>query len=132
MSNVPGDRKYTEDHEWVKDLGNGQAEIGITDYAQAELSDIVYVELPPVGKEVRKGDVLATLEAVKTVADVYAPVDGVVAEVNTSLENAPETINNDPYGNGWIVRLKLRDPSQLNNLLTPEQYQKLIGESNPS
>ncbi|MCF6191660.1 MAG: glycine cleavage system protein GcvH [Candidatus Hydrothermae bacterium] len=132
MSNVPGDRKYTEDHEWVKDLGNGNAEIGITDYAQAELSDIVYVELPAVGKEVRKGDVLATLEAVKTVADVYAPIDGVVVEVNTSLENAPETINNDPYGQGWIVRLQMHDSSQLNNLLSPEQYQKLIGDTNPS
>ncbi len=132
MSNVPGDRKYTEDHEWVKDLGNGRAEIGITDYAQAELSDIVYVELPAVGKEVRKGDVLATLEAVKTVADVYAPLDGVVVEVNTSLENAPETINNDPYGQGWIVRLEMHDPTQLNNLLSPEQYQKLIGDTNPS
>ncbi len=132
MSNVPDDRKYTQDHEWVKDLGNGQVDVGITDYAQAELSDIVYVELPPVGKEVRKGDVLATLEAVKTVADVYAPVDGVVVEVNRNLENAPETINNDPYGGGWIVRLKISDPSQLDSLLTPEEYRKLIGENNPA
>lgn len=126
MSHIPEDLKYTEEHEWVRVLDDHRVEVGITDFAQSELSDIVYVELPEVGKKVRKGEVIATVEAVKTVAEVYSPVSGKVVEVNSALEDAPETINQDPYGKGWMVRIELSDPGELEGLLTPEQYKQLI------
>ncbi len=129
MSHVPEDLLYTEEHEWVRKLDERTVEIGITDFAQSELSDIVYVELPEVGKEVRKGDVLATLEAVKTVAEVYSPVSGKVVAVNEALESAPEKVNQDPYGEGWILRLELADPAELEGLLSAEAYRNLLETS---
>ncbi len=124
--NIPEDLKYTEEHEWVRVLDGNRVEVGITDFAQAELSDIVYVELPEAGREVRRGEAVATLEAVKTVAEVYSPLSGRVVEVNTALEEAPERINQDPYGEGWIFRMEITHPEELENLLTPEQYRKIV------
>jgi glycine cleavage system H protein len=123
---VPKNLKYTEDHEWAL-LKNDIAVIGITYYAQHELGDIVYVELPSVGSSFSKGDALGTIEAVKTVADVYAPLSGEVVEVNEALQDASELLNKDPYGEGWIVKLKLADPAEVADLIAPEAYEKLIG-----
>jgi len=127
MSKVPEELKYSKDHEWVKVEGD-IAIVGITDYAQTELGDIVYVELPEVGTKVQKGDTVATVEAVKTAADVYAPVSGEIVEVNKALEEHAELINKDPYGEGWIVKIKMTNPDELNELLSAEEYKKLIGE----
>lgn len=127
MSKVPEELKYTRDHEWVRVDGD-VAIVGITDYAQSELGDIVYVELPEVGRKVEKGEAVATIEAVKTAADVYAPVSGEVIEVNSALEEHAELINKDPYGEGWIVKIKMSNPDELNELLPAEEYKKLIGE----
>jgi glycine cleavage system H protein len=123
--NLPEELRYTKDHEWIK-LEGDQAVVGITDYAQSELGDIVFVEVPTVGETLSQGDTLATVEAVKTVADVYMPVDGEVLEMNPALENTPELINQDPYGKGWIARIKVTNPDQVNNLLTADQYKELI------
>ncbi len=127
MSRVPEELKYSKDHEWVRVEGD-IAVVGITDYAQSELGDIVYVELPEVGTKVQKGDTVATVEAVKTAADVYSPVSGEVVEVNSSLEEHAELINKDPYGEGWIVKIKMSNPDELGELLSAEEYKKLIGE----
>ncbi len=127
MSRVPEELKYSKDHEWVRVEGD-IAVVGITDYAQSELGDIVYVELPEVGTKVQKGDTVATVEAVKTAADVYSPVSGEVVEVNSALEEHAELINKDPYGEGWIVKIKMSNPDELNELLSAEEYKKLIGE----
>ena len=124
---IPEELKYSKDHEWVRVEGEF-AVTGITDYAQGELSDIVYVELPKLGKEVKQGDVFGTIEAVKAVADLYAAVSGEVVKVNDKLAKAPELVNKDPYGDGWMVKLTSKDPSELDSLLTAEQYQKLIGK----
>jgi len=124
---VPGELKYTEEHEWVKVEG-GIAIVGITDFAQNELSDIVYVELPEVGKNIKKGDVIATVEAVKTVADVYSPVSGEIIEVNEKLKDEPSIINNDPYGEGWIAKVKMENPEEINALLDHAAYKKLVEE----
>lgn len=123
--NIPEDLKYTQEHEWVKVDGD-IATIGITDYAQGELSDIVYLELPEVGKTLQKGDVITTLEAVKTVADVYTPVSGEIVEVNEKLSEQPGIINEDPYGEGWIVKIKLSNPDELGELLTAEDYKNIV------
>ncbi|MBO8152264.1 MAG: glycine cleavage system protein GcvH [Candidatus Neomarinimicrobiota bacterium] len=123
--NVPEDLKYTNDHEWVKVDGD-TAIVGITDYAQSELGDIVYIELPEVGREVSKGDPAATIEAVKTVADVYSPLSGEVIEVNEKLKDATEIVNKDPYGDGWMFKIRMKDKDELNELLTAEDYKKLI------
>ncbi len=123
--NLPEDLRYSQDHEWIKVEGD-VATIGITDYAQSELGDIVFVEVPTVGETLSKGDTLGTIEAVKTVADVYMPVDGEVLEMNADLESTPELINQDPYGKGWIARIKLSDPAQLEELLTADKYKELI------
>ncbi len=127
MSNVPEGLRYTKDHEWAKLEGN-RARIGITDHAQNELTDVVYVELPAIGKTVKQGDVLGTVESVKAVSEIYAPMSGKVAEVNKSLENAPEIVNKDPYGAGWMVLLELADPPEVAKLLDTNAYRKLIGE----
>ncbi len=127
MSRVPEELKYSKDHEWVRVEGD-IAVVGITDYAQSELGDIVYVELPEVGTKVQKGETVATVEAVKTAADVYAPISGEVVEVNSALEEHAELINKDPYGEGWIVKIKMSNPDELNELLSAEEYKKLIGE----
>ncbi len=123
--NIPEELKYTEEHEWVRVDGD-IATVGITDYAQGELSDIVYLELPEVGKTVQKGDVITTLEAVKTVADVYTPVSGEIIEVNEKLSEQPGLINEDPYGEGWIVKIRLSNPDELNELLSAADYKNII------
>lgn len=123
---IPKELKYTKDHEWVRVEGDS-AVTGITDYAQGELSDIVYVELPKPGRQVKQGDVFGTIEAVKAVADLYAGVSGEVAEVNEELAKSPDLVNKDAYGKGWMVKLKMKDPSELDKLLSAEEYRKLIG-----
>lgn len=125
---VPQELKYTKEHEWIKVLDGNLALIGITDFAQQELSDVVYVELPPVGKKVKKGDEVASVEAVKTVASVYSPVSGTVVEVNEKLKDDPALINKDPYGDGWICKIEMENPEELNECLTAEEYKKLIAE----
>ncbi len=124
---IPEGLKYTKEHEWIQ-VDGGVGIVGITDYAQNELSDIVFVELPEVGQKVAKGERVATLEAVKTVADVYSPVTGEVIEVNERLADEPDLINRDPYGDGWIVKIKIENPDELNDLLSAEEYEKLVEE----
>jgi glycine cleavage system H protein len=124
--NVPADLKYTKNHEWVKVDGD-IATVGITDHAQKELGDIVFVELPETGEEFEKDEAIGTIEAVKTVADMNTPVSGEITEVNEDLEDASELMNQDPYGDGWIAKLKMSDPSELEDLLTAEEYKDLIG-----
>jgi len=124
---VPQNLLYTETHEWVEVL-DGEVRVGITDYAQSKLGDVVYVELPPKGAKFSKGDKVCEIESVKTVAEIYAPVTGVVTEVNEKLNDAPELVNEDPYGEGWIFKLAIEDPSQLDTLLPPEKYAELQGQ----
>ncbi len=125
--NFPENLRYTKDHEWIRVLEDGKtALIGITDFAQHELGDIVYVEIQPVGTELRKGDPLGTVEAVKTVADVYMPVSGKILEFNEKLQDHPELINQDPYGEGWIARIEMTHPEELDELLSAEEYQAMI------
>jgi len=124
-SSYPKDRKYTKEHEWAL-LEKGIAIVGITWYAQSKLKDIVYVELPKVGKKIKKGDVLAVVESVKTASDIYAPLSGEVIEVNVKLERNPEIINKDPYGEGWIAKIKIENEDEIKELLSAEEYEKLI------
>jgi glycine cleavage system H protein len=119
--------KYSETHEWLKIEGN-TATIGITDYAQNELGDIVFIELPDVGKELKPEDVLATVEAVKAVEEIYIPIAGKVLESNTKLQDSPELINSSPYDEGWIAKIEILNEDELKNLLSPEEYKELIGE----
>ena len=121
---IPDDLQYTKSHEWVR-MEDGTATIGITDHAQDELGDVVFVELPGEGTTFDAGDSFGTVESVKAVSDLYTPVGGEVVEVNTSLEDAPEKINDDPYGEGWIVRLRTTDEA---DLLSPEEYEKVVAE----
>jgi len=123
---APVNLKYTKDHEWAR-LEGANAVVGVTEYAQSQLGDVVYIELPKVGDVVSQGDVIGTIEAVKTVADIYSPVSGEIAAVNAALKDASELVNKDPYGEGWIASIKLSDPSELNALLTPADYDKLVG-----
>ena len=125
--NVPDDLKYSEEHEWVRVEG-GEAVVGITDFAQHELTEIVFVELPEVGKKVDKGGALAVVESVKAVSDVYSPVSGTVKAVNSALEDQPELVNNAPYGGGWMVRLELADASELDALMDAAAYKQFIQE----
>ena len=125
---VPKDRFYTKEHEWLLVEEGNKARVGITDYAQSELGDIVYVELPELNTEVDSGDVLANIESVKSVAAVYAPVGGKVIDVNSELENSPELINEYPYEDGWICVLEMRDPSEVEDLLTAEEYAEYLQE----
>lgn len=128
MSDVPKDLRYTEDHEWVRyDEDAGVATVGITDYAQGELGDIVFLELPDTGTEVSEHDSCGTIEAVKAVAELYAPVSGEVTESNADLDEEPETVNRDPYGDGWMIRIEMSDPSELDDLLDADGYEKHIG-----
>jgi glycine cleavage system H protein len=124
--NFPSDLKYTQEHEWIKVLDNNTALVGITDFAQNELGDIVYVEVDTVGETVEKDEVFGTIEAVKTVSDLFMPVTAEVLEFNQLLEDAPETVNTDPYGDGWIVKVKILDPKQLDELMDSEAYQAYI------
>lgn len=127
--NIPSDLLYSNDHEWVK-LDEDIATIGITDFAQQELGDIVYIEIETVGDNLQKEQVFGTVEAVKTVSDLFMPISGEVLEFNTALEDTPETVNNEPYESGWIIKIKIENPSQLKHLLSAEQYKQLIQSSN--
>lgn len=123
--NIPSNLKYTKDHEWI--LVEGETgTVGVTDFAQSELGDIVYVDIPTLDEEVAKDEVFGTIEAVKTVSDLFLPVSGTVVEFNEALESAPENINKDPYGNGWIVKIKISDLSELDSLLDAEAYSALV------
>lgn len=124
--NIPSDLKYTKDHEWLKVEGN-VAIVGITDFAQGELGDIVYVEVETEGEELDQEEVFGSIEAVKTVSDLFMPVSGEITEFNDALEQDPETVNNDPYGAGWLVKIDMSDATQVEGLLNADQYQELIG-----
>ena len=124
--NTPSELKYTKDHEWIKVEGD-TATIGITDYAQGELGDIVFVDVDTVDEDLNEGDVFGSVEAVKTVSDLYLPVAGTVLEVNADLEDQPELLNTDPYGKGWIIKLKIADSTDLSTLLSAEEYQEVVG-----
>ncbi len=123
--NIPDNLKYTKDHEWIKIDGN-EALIGITDYAQNELGDIVFIEVETEGETLEKEETFGTIEAVKTVSDLFMPVSGDVLEFNEALEQSPEIVNNDPYGDGWIIKVKIADPSELDDLLDAAAYKDLI------
>lgn len=123
----PTDLKYTKDHEWLRVEGN-EAYVGITDYAQGELGEIVYVDITTEGETVAKEEVFGTIEAVKTVSDLFMPVSGEVLEVNAELEDAPELVNEDAYGKGWLIKIALTDASELDDLLSAEEYQQLIAK----
>ncbi len=125
MSNVPADLKYTKEHEWAK-IEGGQARIGITAFAQEQLGDVVFVELPKVGATVSGAKTFGVVESVKAVSDLYAPLSGEVVEVNTELTKKPETVNTDPYGRGWMIVVRLSNPGEAGALLSAEAYQQLI------
>ena len=126
MSNVPTDLKYAKSHEWVRVSGD-TATVGITDHAQHELTDIVFVELPAVGRKVKAGEACAVVESVKTASDIYSPVSGEILEVNQAVVDKPELVNTDPHGNGWFYKIKLSNAAEVNALLTPEDYKAQIG-----
>lgn len=123
--NIPEDLKYTKDHEWIKIEGD-EATIGITDFAQGELGDIVYVEIETEGEELNKGDVFGTVEAVKTVSDLFMPVSGEVSAINEDLESQPELVNSDPYGKGWMIKIKIADKKELDETLSVDAYKELV------
>ena len=127
MTNVPADLKYAKTHEWVR-VQADTATVGITDHAQHELTDIVFVELPAVGRRIKAGEACAVVESVKTASDIYAPASGEVVEVNKVLPDNPALVNTEPYGAGWFYKIKLNDPTELNQLLSPESYQAQIGQ----
>jgi glycine cleavage system H protein len=124
--NLPEDLKYTKEHEWVRVEGD-VATVGITDFAQGELGDIVYVEIETEGESLDSGETFGTVEAVKTVSDLFMPLSGEVIEVNGALEGSPETVNSDPYGDGWMVKIRLSDASQVDGLMTAEAYGAMVG-----
>lgn len=124
---IPGNLKYTKEHEWVLVEGT-IGTIGVTDYAQGELGDVVFVDIDPAISEVKKGASIGTIEAVKTVSDIYSPFSGKVVEINEALKDSPEVVNSDPYGNGWMLKIEMSDPSELNDLLDAASYQALIGQ----
>jgi glycine cleavage system H protein len=126
MANFPQELKYTKDHEWVR-IDGDTATIGITDFAQSELGDIVYVEVETIGDSLGHGDVFGTVEAVKTVSDLFMPVSGEVLELNGELDGQPELVNKDPYGQGWMIKVKMSDPSEAGSLLSADDYKKLVG-----
>lgn len=122
----PADLKYTKDHEWIRVEGDTGV-VGITEYAQGELGDVVFVELPPVGTKLHQGKQFGTIEAVKTVSDLYAPVSGEITEVNTALKDSPEAVNKEPYKGGWMVKVRIADKGELNNLLDSSKYLEMVG-----
>jgi glycine cleavage system H protein len=124
--NIPANLKYTKDHEWIRVEGEN-AYVGITDFAQGELGDIVFIEIETVGETLKREEVFGTIEAVKTVSDMFMPVSGEILEMNSAIEDTPEVVNKDPYGKGWMIKLKISDPAELNDLLTPEKYSALVG-----
>ena len=123
---IKADLKYTKDHEWIS-IDGDSATIGITDYAQGELGDIVYVEIESLGEQLDKEEIFGSVEAVKTVSDLFLPVSGEITEMNDSLEDNPELINDDPYGEGWIIKMKISDQNELSDLLSADAYKELIG-----
>jgi glycine cleavage system H protein len=125
--NFPDNLKYTKDHEWISVQGK-IGTIGVTDYAQGELGDVVFIDINSAGEDIKAGDSIGTIEAVKTVSDIYAPCSGKIVEVNGHLQTQPEVVNTDPYGLGWMVKIEIADPSELNSLLDAEAYKKLIGK----
>ncbi len=126
--NIPENLKYTKEHEWIR-IEDGEGYVGITDFAQKELGDIVYIEIETVGEDLKKEDPFGTVEAVKTVSDLFMPVSATVLEANEALEDSPELVNEDPYGEGWMIKIKFTDPSELDELLSPAEYASLISES---
>jgi glycine cleavage system H protein len=129
MSEIPTDLVYTKEHEYLQSTGADVYSVGITDYAQGELGDIVYVELPEVGDSFRRMEVFGTVEAVKAVSDLYCPISGEIVEVNERLSDDPGLVNSDPYGKGWLVRIRVTDEGELEELMSPEDYSAHIGES---
>ncbi|NQY33791.1 MAG: glycine cleavage system protein GcvH [Alteromonadaceae bacterium] len=128
MSNIPSDLKYATSHEWVRNEGDGTVTIGITEHAQGLLGDMVFVELPEVGDKVTTGDDIAVAESVKAASDIYAPVSGEVVAINEDLEDSPELVNSDAFGDGWMFKIKLDDAGELENLLNAEGYKNSIDE----
>lgn len=122
----PEDLKYTKEHEWLRDNADGTATVGVTDFAQSELGDIVFVELEPEGTEFEQDEVFGTVEAVKTVSELFAPVAGEIIEINGALEAEPELVNDDPYGDGWMVKIAVADEEQLNELMTAGEYKEIV------
>ena len=123
--NIPQSLKYTKEHEWVRE-DSDTVTVGITDHAQGELGDIIFVEFPEIGQKVEKDEPCGTIEAVKTVADLFAPISGTVIEINETLDDSPESVNNDPYGDGWMVKVSVFEPGELDNLMSADQYQEMI------
>ena len=122
---IPENLKYTKDHEWIR-VEEGFAYVGVTDFAQGELGDVVFVEIETEGENLDKEEVFGTIEAVKTVSDIFMPISGEVLEINSKIEDEPELVNKDPYGEGWLIKISIADSSELDELLTPEQYNDLI------
>ena len=127
MANIPKDLHYTEEHEYIRKNSDGTVDVGITDYAQGELGDVVYVELPKVGTKLGKHDVFGTIEAVKAVSELFSPVAGEVTEVNARLDQEPALVNSDPYGAGWMIKLRVEDPSGVESLMSAEAYTSHVG-----
>ncbi|HNX78656.1 MAG TPA: glycine cleavage system protein GcvH [Prolixibacteraceae bacterium] len=123
--NIPDNLLFTQDHEWIS-IENDLATVGISDFAQGELGDVVFVEIETLGETLGKGEIFGTVEAVKTVSDLFMPVSGEVVEINEALADKPELINKDPFGSGWMIRIKVSDPGELSDLLTPDSYRKMI------
>jgi glycine cleavage system H protein len=123
--NIPADLLYTKDHEWIS-IEDGVGTIGVTDFAQKELGDVIFVEIETVGETLQKDEIFGTIEAVKTVSDLFMPVSGEVLEVNPELENSPALINSDPYGNGWMIKIKITDTAELSELMSPEEYNTIV------
>jgi len=123
--NIPQSLKYTKEHEWVREDGD-TVTVGITDHAQGELGDIIFVEFPEIGQKIERDEPCGTIEAVKTVADLFAPISGTVIEINETLDNNPESVNQDPYGDGWMVKVSVLEAGELDNLMSADQYQEMI------
>jgi len=126
MSNIPSQLRYTKEHEWVEQTSDGKFRVGITDFAQAALGDIVYIQLPKVGENIAQGKVCGEVESTKSVSEIFAPLTGKIVSVNSDLDAAPEILNSDPYGAGWIIEVEVSESSQLDSLLSPTDYQALI------
>ncbi len=126
MSNVPSNLHYTKDHEWVKVEGDGTVTVGITDYAQAALGDVTFIDLPKVGKQLESADVFGTVESVKAASDLYSPVSGEVIAINSSLNNTPDLVNREPYEKAWMIKIKLKSAAELDKLLDSSSYQSLL------
>lgn len=128
MSDIPPELRYTKSHEWVEDEGDGTVKVGITDHAQDLLGDMVFIELPDIGRNVSSGEECAVVESVKAASDVYSPVNGEVVEVNETLTDSPDLVNKDPYGEGWLMRVQLTDSNEINGLLDAEAYNETVAE----